>query len=138
LPILRELAEKVSARLKRQELAGRLIVLKLRRSDFRRITRNTSLDGYTNLADRIFRTGQDLLRKELDGTEYRLLGIGVGDLGSAGLVEPADLIDIDAGKRASAERAMDEIRGRFGPHGLGLGLTFVAKPQGSDQGEGQS
>jgi DNA polymerase-4 len=128
LPPLRELSEKVSLRLKRQELAGRLVVLKLKRDDFRLITRNVGLDGYTNLADRIFRSGRDLLRKALNGEKYRLIGIGVGDLGDAQLVDPANLVDASAEKRARAERAMDSIRERFGRKGLALGLTFTASP----------
>ena len=67
LPVLRRLSERVSARLKREGLSGRLVVLKLKTADFRLRTRNVRLDGHSNLADRIFRAGRDLLEKELDG-----------------------------------------------------------------------
>ncbi len=127
LPRLRRLAERVSARLKRQSLCGRLVVLKLKSAEFRLRTRNARLDAPTNLADRIFRAGRDLLLRELDGTKYRLLGIGIGELAAAELAEDADLIDADAKKRARAEGAMDEIRGRYGEDRLALGLTFTAK-----------
>jgi DNA polymerase IV len=131
LPILRKLSERVSERLKRQGLAGRLIVLKLKSGNFRLRTRNVHLDAHSNLADRIFRTGRDLLLKELDGTRFRLIGIGVAELGDAALMEPRDLIDADAEKRAKAERAMDAIRDRYGADGLALGLTFTGKsPRG--------
>jgi DNA polymerase IV len=128
VPILRRLSERVSGRLKREGLAGRTIVLKLKTSEFRLRTRNERLDQPTDLADRIYRVGRSLLLKELDGTSFRLIGIGVADLAAAGLVEPKDLIDEDAEKRAKAERAMDNIRGRFGRDGLSLGLTFLPKP----------
>lgn len=128
LPILRKLSERVSGRLKRENLSGSTIVLKLKTSEFRLRTRNVQLDSPTDLADRIFRTGRTLLAKELDGTRFRLIGIGVADLAAAGLAEPKDLIDGDAEKRAKAERAMDDIRGRFGRDGLALGLTFSPKP----------
>ena len=42
-------------------------------------------------------------------------------------MEPRDLIDADAEKRAKAERAMDAIRDRYGADGLALGLTFTGE-----------
>ena len=128
LPILRKLSERVSARLKKEGFSGQTIVLKLKTSEFRLRTRNQKLDQPTDLADRIYRVGRSLLVKELDGTSFRLIGIGVHDLAAASLTEPNDLIDEDAEKRAKAERAMDTIRGRFGRDGLSLGLTFSPKP----------
>ncbi len=130
LPALRRLAERVSARLKQEGLSGRLVMLKLKTADFRLRTRNVRLDGHSNLADRIFRAGRELLAKELDGaTRFRLIGIGVADIGDAALMDPRDLVDADAEKRAKAEHAMDAIRNRFGTDGLALGLTFAGKPQ---------
>ena len=127
LPILRRISERVSARLKEQRLAGRVIVLKLKTADFRLRTRNLRLDSHTNLADRIFRAGRELLLKELDTTRFRLIGIGVSELADSALGDDADLIDHDAEKRAKAEHAMDHIRGRYGDAGLALGLTFAAR-----------
>jgi DNA polymerase-4 len=63
----------------------------------------------------------------VDGTRFRLLGIGMGALGAAEQADAADLLDPGAAKRARAEQAMDEIRARFGRDGLALGLTFAAK-----------
>ena len=133
LPHLRELTEKVSARLKRQGLAGRLVVLKLKTGRLpphhaerqpRRI--------YQPRRPHFPQRARPASRRRLTETKYRLIGIGVGDLGDASLVEPADLIDASAEKRASAERAMDTIRERFGREGLALGLTFTARPRGGD------
>jgi DNA polymerase-4 len=128
MPILRKLSERVSERLKQGGISGRTVVLKLKTSDFRLRTRNDRLDAPTDLADRIFGAGKALLARELDGTRFRLIGIGVSDIGDADLVQSADLIDTGAAKRAKAERAMDKIRDRFGRDGLALGLTFSAKP----------
>ena len=127
LPILRGLCEKVSGRLKAQGLAGGLVILKLKTGDFRLRTRNARLDSASNIADQIFQSGRDLLLKEVDGTRFRLLGIGMGALGAAEQADAADLLDPGAAKRARAEHAMDEIRARFGRDGLALGLTFAAK-----------
>ena len=128
LPVLRTLSEKVSSRMKRQGIRGNLVVLKLKSRDFKLRTRNAQLEGSTNLADRIYGKGRELLDKETDGTFYRLIGIGVAGLCDAPQAEHgSDLLDASEAKRAKAEAAMDDIRSRFGADGLSLGLTFTAK-----------
>lgn len=124
VPVLRALAEQVSRRLKKAALAGHTVVLKLKTQDFKIRTRNRRLDAHTQLADRIFREGLTLLERELDGTKYRLLGIGVSDLGDSATADPPDLIDRDAGRRARAEAAMDSLRDKFGNKSIETGYTF--------------
>jgi DNA polymerase IV len=123
-PILRVLSEKVAKRLKRGNIAGRTVVLKLKTKDFKGRTRNRTLSDPTQLADRIFRTGLDLLEKEIDGTKFRLIGIGVSDLCDPMLADPQDLVDVQATKRAKAEGAMDKLRDKFGNKAVELGETF--------------
>ncbi len=53
-PILRNLAEKVSARLKKAELSGRGVTLKLKTADFKTITRARHFSDPTQLADKIY------------------------------------------------------------------------------------
>jgi DNA polymerase-4 len=122
--ILRGLSERVSKRLKRAELAGVTVTVKLKTADFRIRTRSRQLPDPTQLADRIFTAGADLLAPEADGTRYRLIGIGVSDFADPRLADPYDLIDEGARKRAAAEAAVDRIRGKFGDEAVGLGLTF--------------
>lgn len=129
--ILRAQSEKVSRRLKKAELAGRTVVLKLKTADFKIRTRNRQLGDPTRLADRIFRTGLELLKRETDGTRYRLLGIGVSDLVSGDSADPPDLVDLQARKRALAEGAFDKVREKFGKTALETGYTFgrQSRPQ---------
>ena len=130
LPILRRLSEKVSARLKRAHIAGQTVVLKMKTDGFRTRTRNRTLSDPTQLADRIFHIGAELMQRELDGkTRFRLIGIGVSGLCNDDRADPDDLIDAKAGRRAKAERAMDAVRDRFGDHAVDTGLTFHAKPK---------
>ncbi|EFG36243.1 DNA polymerase IV [Brucella sp. NVSL 07-0026] len=124
VPVLRALSEKVSRRLKAGEIAGRTIVLKLKTQDFKLRTRNRQLGDPTQLADRIFRTGLQLLEKEMDGTRFRLLGIGVSDLSPSDRADPPDLVDIQATKRAVAESAIDRLRNKFGLNAVETGCTF--------------
>ena len=133
VPVLRALSEKVSARLKKADIAGQTVVLKLKTADFKSRTRNHKLDAPTQLADRIFRTGLHLLERELDGTRFRLLGIGVSDLGSPDHADPADLVDPLAGRRAVAEGAIDKIRAKFGKAALETGYTFGKNREAAPQ-----
>jgi DNA polymerase-4 len=122
--VLRALSEKVSGRLKKAGIAGRTVVLKLKTQDFKTRTRNRQLGDPTRLADRIFSTGLELLRREADGTKYRLLGIGVSDLSNDERADPPDLVDIQSRKRAMAEGAIDTLRGKFGRKAVETGYTF--------------
>jgi DNA polymerase-4 len=124
VPILRALSEKVSSRLKKSGLAGGTVVLKLKTQDFKLRTRNRQLGDPTRLADRIFQTGLHLLEREMDGTRYRLLGIGVTDLSDDGKADPPDLVDEMARKRALAEGAIDALRDKFGKKAVETGYTF--------------
>ncbi len=133
VPVLRSLSEKVSARLKKGGIAGRSIVLKLKTRDFVTRTRNRQLPDATRLADRIFRVGTELLRRETDGTAFRLIGIGVADLSDDSRADPPDLVDIEARRRADAEAAIDKVREKFGRKAVETGYTFGrgrnARPQ---------
>jgi DNA polymerase-4 len=135
--ILRSLAEKVSRRLKRANIAGRTITLKLKTADFRIRTRSRQLADPTQLADRIFAAGADLLAKETDGTRFRLLGIGIADFFDPALADPPDLVDRSAGRRAKAEAAIDRIREKFGNEAVETGLVFDGpkrRPRGHPYG----
>jgi DNA polymerase IV len=121
---LRRLSEQVALRLRKSALAGQTVVLKLKTADFKIRTRNRRLDSPTRLADRIFRTGLQLLEKELDGTKYRLIGIGVSDLSDPDLADPPDLVDPLAGRRAAAEEAINKLRDKFGKTSVVTGYTF--------------
>ncbi|MEP3197801.1 MAG: DNA polymerase IV [Lentilitoribacter sp.] len=127
--ILRSLSEKVADRLKKSNISGHTVVLKLKTSDFKSRTRNRRLSDPTMLADKIFRTGLELLKHETDGTSFRLLGIGVSDLGAPEQADPDDLVDIDATRRAHVEGAVDKVRSKFGNTIVQTGYTFKSRPK---------
>ena len=118
------LAEKVSARLKAQELAGSTINLKLKSTDFRLRTRAFSLPAPTQLATKIFAIGRELLEREADGTKFRLIGIGVSSLASPADADPADLVDRRGALDKAAEHAVDRLRAKFGRAAVVKGLSL--------------
>ena len=115
------LTEKVSARLKANALAGSTVTLKLKNADFKIRTRTESLGAPTQLAARIFSVGQELLRREVGSTRYRLIGIGVSNLEDADGDDLADLLDRRA---AEAEHAIDRLRAKFGRGAVIKGLAL--------------
>ncbi|HEY1365123.1 MAG TPA: DNA polymerase IV [Xanthobacteraceae bacterium] len=115
------LCERVSSRLKGAATAGSTITLKLKTADFRIRTRAQSVGHSTQLTARIFDVGRDLLAREVDGTLFRLIGIGVSGLSRAGRADFTDLIDQ---RRAGAEQAIDRLRERYGARAVVRGLNF--------------
>jgi len=115
------LCEKVSARLKAGGLAGSTVTLKLKSANFRLRTRAQSFDRPTQLAAKIFACGRELLAREIDGTRFRLIGIGVSGLAATTDGDLGDLIDRRA---AQAELAVDRLRERFGDEVVVKGLVF--------------
>ena len=109
------LAERVSDRAKAKDLAGRTITLKLKRADFRIVTRRHSLPDPTHTADRLYREARALHDAARDPGPFRLIGVGLSDLTAAGDADRmSDLLDPQAAARRAAERATDAIRARFG------------------------
>lgn len=119
------LSEQVADRAKAKALAGRIVTLKLKRSDFTQITRRVSLHDPTQLADRIYRHARALFDQLNDPGPYRLIGCGISDLSSPDGADLAgDLLDPSAEKRSKAERATDAIRTRFGSKAIIKGRSL--------------
>ena len=112
--ILWDQCEHLSARCKAAGVGGRTVVLKLKTGAFRIRTRSATLDDPTQLSDVLFRVGRSLLAREADGTNYRLLGIGLSKIEPAEKCDPPNLLDERAARRANVERAMDAVRAKFG------------------------
>ena len=85
------LAERVAAALLRKGLAGQTVVLKLKTSDFKALTRHLRLAAPTQRADLIQRAIVTLVGREADGRTFRLIGTGMSDLVAASEADPPDL-----------------------------------------------
>ncbi len=109
------LSENVSDRAKARKMAGRVVTVKLKRSNHTALSRRVSLSDKTQSTDRIYRTARALFDLVADQGPFRLIGVGISDLGSDIDADMAgDLLDPDAGRRRAAEQATDQIRARFG------------------------
>src|SRR5579863_6559326 len=119
--MLWRLSEKVSARLKSGELAGSTITLKLKTADFRQRTRSQSIHAPTQLAAKIFAVSREMLAKEIDGTAFRLMGAGVSALRPGSQAHDTDMLDR---RSADAERAIDNLRKKFGQAAVIRGIAY--------------
>ena len=128
--VLWRLSEKVSARLKNGELAGSTITLKLKTADFRQRTRAQSIHAPTQLAAKIFAISRDLLAREIDGTAFRLMGTGVSALRMGSQADDTDMLDRRA---AHAERAIDDLRRKFGSSAVIRGIAYDGPEKGSEE-----
>lgn len=118
------LSERLSDRLKAKHLCGDTVTLKLKSAGFRLRTRARQLMIPTQLANVLYETGLQLLAREIDGTAFRLIGIGVSGLGQASGDDPADLVEPAIARKAAAERAMDRVRSRFGRDAVVRGKLY--------------
>ncbi|NQW11866.1 MAG: DNA polymerase IV [Alphaproteobacteria bacterium] len=125
-PYLWRLSEEVSGRLKRKGIAGATVTLKLKTKEFRLLSRQQHLGAPTQLADRIYRTADALLAGEVTGRAFRLIGVGVSDLGDASHADPQDLAEPDFEQRRKIETAIDMVRAKLGEAAITKGRGLRA------------
>jgi len=131
VPLEREvvrLADSVAARLRQHGVAGRTIILKVRFGDFHTITRSSTVPTPVDGGSAIARAAKELLAAIDPSPGVRLIGVSV-----SGLVDGATrqlTLDDAVRPRAwdDADRAVDEIRGRFGADAIGP--ATLAGPEG--------
>lgn len=131
--ILWLMAEKVSRHAKADGLAGSTVTLKLKTADFKSRTRAASLSAPTQLAWRLFQAASPLLKREADGTAFRLIGVSLSHLSQAHPEDEAQSLDPDYTRRAKAETAMDTLRAKFGRAAVEQGRVFTGKRAEDDE-----
>ena len=123
---LAPLCERVARQARSGEVAGRVVTLKLRTTDFRIVTRRRTLPVATQTAHTLFRVGRELLAREATGRPWRLIGIGIADLVDAEMAG-ADFFAEGERKALASERSMDAIRARFGADAVTSGRILRAR-----------
>ena len=106
------------------------VTLKLKTADFRQRTRSQSIAGPTQLAAKIFAICREMLAKEIDGTAFRLMGAGVSALRAGSPDDDTDMLDRRA---AHAERAMDNLRKKFGKAAVIRGIAYDGPEKAAEE-----
>jgi len=112
---LHEMSVEVAAQLRRNNLVGRTIKLKLRWPDFTTLTRQTTFNNPTDQADEIEKAALDLIRSvRRPNQAVRLIGVGVTGLGQP--VRQLGLWDFASEKERKLQEVMDELQEKYGRH----------------------
>jgi len=137
LTTLRQQSDRVGRRLRQAKLYATTVKIKLRWPDFTTITRQVSLEQPSNQDNLIYQAARQLfLQNWAKERPVRLLGVGV-----SGLQAPARQLSLwDTGgveKQARLQRAVDELKDRFGESTILRGSYLGKRParERSDLGE---
>ena len=115
------LCEKLASKARRDGVASRVLVLKLRRTDFRIVTRRISLPEPVQTARALFAAGRELMAPEL-GRPYRLIGIGMAEVVDA--VDAPALFETSETRALKTETAIDRLRAKFGARAVVAGRAL--------------
>jgi len=140
---LRLAAETVAQRLRRRSLVASGVRIKLKRSDFRVLTRQATLTAATDVAATLFKRADALLGEVGDRGPFRLVGLAAFGLERRAEQSQLSLVAEDSRARR-LETALDRVADRFGrgavmrateltgDRGLGLAanLDFLDEEQG--------
>ena len=116
------LCEKVASKARRDGVSSRVVVLKLRRTDFRIVTRRRTMPDPVQTARALFAIGRELLAPEL-GRPYRLIGIGLADIQDAEH-RPEGLFASPDRRTLKTETTIDALRARFGSNAVIAGRAL--------------
>jgi DNA polymerase-4 len=140
---LRLAAETVAQRLRRRSLVASGVRIKLKRSDFRVLTRQGSLTSSTDVAATLFKQACVLLSEVDDRGPFRLIGLAAYELERRAL-DPQLSFVVEDSRARRLETALDRVAERFGrgavirateltgDRGLGLAanLDFLDEEEG--------
>ena len=119
------LSVKVSDRAKARNMAGMVVTLKLKKSNFQSLSRRITLHSPSQLADTVYFFATRMLQKELVQGPFRLIGVGLSNLCKSDLADTMpDLLDETAPIRSAAEAATDKIRQKYGADAIKKGRSL--------------
>ena len=110
---VREQSAEVARQLRKNELAGSTVKLKIRWPDFTTLTRQTTLNHRTDQDDEIAKTALELMKSVRKPHQaVRLIGVGMSGLGQP--VRQLELWDMDNEKSRKLQEAVDALQDKFG------------------------
>lgn len=110
---VREMSADVAMQLRKNNLAGRTIKLKIRWPDFTTLTRQTTLSDPTAQDEVIAKTALELMRiVRKPNQAVRLIGVGASGLGAP--IRQLGLWDLDSEKARKVQDVLDALQEKYG------------------------
>ena len=110
---VREQAAEVARQLRKNDLAGITIKLKIRWPDFTTLTRQMTLSQPTDQSEEVGKVALDLMRAvRKSGQAVRLIGVGVSGLGPP--IRQLSLWDTGSEKSRRLQEAVDTLKEKYG------------------------
>jgi DNA polymerase-4 len=110
---LREMSAEVAKQLRKNNLAGKTIKLKIRWPDFTTLTRQTTLNNPTDQENEIAESVLYLMKAVRKPNQaVRLIGVGVSGLGAP--IRQLGLWDVDSEKSRKLQEAVDALQEKYG------------------------
>jgi DNA polymerase IV len=125
---LLRLSERTATTLRRRELRGRTVSIKVRFGDFTTITRSRTLPVATDVTQEIFRTACRLLDEQTPPGAVRLIGVRMEQLEEGTGGQQLLLDDKERGWR-DADQAADQARAKFGGAAIRPASLLGNKPE---------
>ncbi|MDZ7268579.1 MAG: DNA polymerase IV [candidate division KSB1 bacterium] len=110
-----KIADDLSADMRREQLKGRVLTLKIRLEGFLTFTRRQTLGHYTNDAAEMRDLALGLLHRfDRQGRKIRLIGLGMAELNNMGGEQLQLFDDTTSPLHAKVAGVLDELRRKFG------------------------
>ena len=123
--------ENVGLRLRRADLLGTTVRIKLRWADFTTLTRQMTLDTPTNQDDDILIAAKQLFSKTwIPSKPVRLLGVGIS--GFQLPEQQLSLWETHSQRGERLQQALDTVRDRYGKHAIRRAVD-IEGPQQNDE-----
>ena len=115
-----DLSAQVGRRLRKKELAGTTVKLKIRWPDFTTLTRQVTLPNLTNNDSEIANTALGLMHKIRKSSQpVRLIGVGVSGLGAP--MRQLELWEAGSEKERKLQEVLDELQEKYGESAIKRG-----------------
>lgn len=113
LKTLREQSHDVAQQLRKNDLAGKTVKIKIRWPDFTTLTRQVTLQTLTDNEDEIYRAAVKLMNAVRKPNQaVRLIGVGVSGIGAP--VRQLSLWDVGSEKSRKLQEVVDELQAKYG------------------------
>jgi DNA polymerase IV len=110
---IREQSAEVARQLRKNDLAGSTVKLKIRWPDFTTLTRQTTFNHRTDQEDEIAKAALDLLKSVRKPNQaVRLIGVGVSGIGQP--IRQLGLWDMGSEKERKLQEVLDELQEKYG------------------------